>query len=506
MGDMNRHLRVHPSHLHPSGLRQITAGLGTLDAELYDTIARSPSPLLDATMPPLTRAADHSKLWLAIAAGLSLTGRPALQRGAARGVVSLAVTSLFTNQVAKRVRRRPRPVFSRVPHPRRTPAQPTSNSLPSGHSASAAAFAVGVAAEHPPTGLVVAGLAGLVGLSRVATGAHYPGDVVVGLGIGAAIATVGARLVPPITAPSISVPNPTTVAAPDRPDGQGVILVVNPRSGDGTGRRVLDEVRRQLPAAEIVELAVGDDVPAVMRDAAGRAQVLGVAGGDGTVATAAAAALAADVPLAVFPAGTFNHFARDIGCGRTSHTVEAIRTGRVVLVDVVWLNDEQVILNTASIGAYPMFVRTRVRLQRRISRPLATAYALLRVLRRAPHVPIETDGKLVEASLFLIGNGMYRPAGFAPTQRIRLDDGLMDVRLLETSHRWAKTRILIALATGRLERSHLYHEMQVPEFAFTAVDRPVTIAHDGEVGDAYRRARFRVAYRRLPVFTPRYPR
>ncbi|GAA1482847.1 bifunctional phosphatase PAP2/diacylglycerol kinase family protein [Gordonia sinesedis] len=496
---------MHP-HLRPSGLRQITAGLGTLDAEIYDTIARSPSPLLDATMPAISRAADHSKLWMAIAGGLSLTGRPAMQRGAARGMVSLAVTSLFTNQIAKRVRRRPRPVFSVVPYPRRTPAQPTSNSLPSGHSASAAAFAVGVAAECPPAGLVIAGLAGLVGLSRVATGAHYPGDVIIGLGIGAAIATVGARLVPPITAPSISIPAPTAAPAAPRPDGDGVVLVVNPSSGDGTGRRVLEEVRRRLPATEIVELDTGDDVPEVMRDAAGRAQVLGVAGGDGTVATAAAAALAADVPLAVFPAGTFNHFARDIGCGRTSHTIEAIRAGRGVLVDVVWLNDEQLILNTASIGAYPMFVRWRVLLQRRISRPLATAYALLRVLRRAPQIPIEMDGKVVETTLFLLGNGMYRPSGFAPGQRLRLDDGLLDVRLLETSHRWATTRILIALATGRLERSHLYHEMQVPEFAFTAVDKPITIAHDGEVGEAYRHARFRVAYRTLAVFTPRYPR
>ena len=69
-----------------TGLRQITRGLGTLDAEIYDSIARSPSPLLDATMPKLSRAADHSKLWIAIAAGLALSGKPSLQRGAARGL------------------------------------------------------------------------------------------------------------------------------------------------------------------------------------------------------------------------------------------------------------------------------------------------------------------------------------------------------------------------------------------------------------------------------------
>ena len=102
------------------GIRQIGQGLGTLDSEVFEAIAESPSPLLDATMPRLSRAADHSKLWLAIAAALVAIGGPSAQRGAARGVVSLAVTSLFTNQVAKRVWRRPRPNRMLVPLARRS--------------------------------------------------------------------------------------------------------------------------------------------------------------------------------------------------------------------------------------------------------------------------------------------------------------------------------------------------------------------------------------------------
>jgi len=278
--------------------------------------------------------------------------------------------------------------------------------------------------------------------------------------------------------------------------------VVNASSRSGTGARVIDEVRETLPQAEIVELGPDDDPEEVLRSASERAEVLAVGGGDGTVSCAAGIAVEAGVPLAVFAGGTFNHFAKDIGCETVAKTVDAIRSGSVSCVDLVCLNDERLVINTASIGAYPAFVRTREKLERRIGKPLAGVYAMFHTLRREAPVRIKYDNHNLQTSLFFLGNSTYLPSGFAPSRRHRMDDGLMDVRILETGRRLSKIRILVGLLLGRLTRSPLYHEMRVPEFEFTSVDGPTVLAHDGEVGTELTKAKFSVRYRALPVFRP----
>jgi len=164
-----------------------------IDLAVYAAVAGTPTPRLDAAMRRLSRAADYSRLSVASSAVLALAGGRRGRRAAASGLASVAVTATVVNLVVKPLGRRERPdrVGEDVPVGRHV-RMPASRSFPSGHTASAIAFASGVSRVLPLAGLPLQTLSALVAYSRVHTGVHYPGDVLAGAVMGAAIGNVTA--------------------------------------------------------------------------------------------------------------------------------------------------------------------------------------------------------------------------------------------------------------------------------------------------------------------------
>ena len=171
-------------------------------------------------------------------------------------------------------------------------------------------------------------------------------------------------------------------------------------------------------AAEVVRRADGirarDVAPEGLADAlreevrCGVPRVL-VVGGDGTVSAAAAALAYGATELAVIPAGTLNHFARDYGIPTDVHAaLELARSGRGRPIDLGAVNG-QYFVNTSSVGAYVTFVRARERLERYFGYRLASVFAAAQVLThvRRHRVLIKTEDRCqtYETPLVFVGVG-----------------------------------------------------------------------------------------------------
>jgi undecaprenyl-diphosphatase len=169
-------------------MKDVLRELDALDLAVYRAIAATPTPSLDVALGRLSNAANYSRLWLGVAGGLSLFGRHG-RRSAVLGLASIGLASATVNVGAKRLRPRTRPdrLAAGVPSARQV-RMPHSTSFPSGHSASAFAFAVAAGDELPLLSFPLLVLAASVAYSRVHTGVHYPGDVVIGSLIGSACA------------------------------------------------------------------------------------------------------------------------------------------------------------------------------------------------------------------------------------------------------------------------------------------------------------------------------
>ncbi len=473
--------------------RGISGGLREADLRLFRRIAgwrstpivwalrRRPTPL-ERLMHWLSRAADMSKIWLAAAALLfKFGGRPG-KRAATRGVTAIAASSAFVNLLLKPVVKRKRPDRDRIPAARQLVREPLSTSFPSGHAASAFAFVTATALESRRAGALLAPVAAAVAYSRIFNGVHYPLDVASGATIGSA-AAIATRLAWPNLPSGEESRLDLTVrrVAPASADGREVAIVVNPTSGSAADptRPSVEEIRRLLPAAKIIELAESDDALDAARSAASGASVIGVCGGDGTVAAAAQAAVESGKPLLVFPGGTMNHLAHDLGIRDAVGAVDALRRGEASEIDIATINGGAFV-NHASFGAHTAMVDERRRFERRIGRWPAQLLAAIRTISRTTPVEIVVNGERRSIWMGSIGNGTYHDAGIAPGWRRSLDDGTLDVRILDATRHRSRARGVLALIADGVRRSAGIDVLRAARVALEPVDGTLRLTRDGE--------------------------
>lgn len=244
--------------------------------------------------------------------------------------------------------------------------------------------------------------------------------------------------------------DPTMPTYPARP-AKHPFLVMNPRSGGGKVARFGLKEKAEALGAEVVLLdgPAVVDVSALARDAVARgADLLGVAGGDGTQALVAGIAAEHDIPFLVVSAGTRNHFALDLGLDREdpAKCLDGLTDGLELRVDLGVIGG-RTFVNNASFGAYAQVVQSPAYRDDKAGTTLEMLPDLL-AGRSGPRLVVRAAGVTVDGpQAVLVSNGPYETGDVAGLgRRARLDDGVLGVVVVSVDS--------ARQAVGLLRRNH----------------------------------------------------
>jgi diacylglycerol kinase family enzyme len=258
---------------------------------------------------------------------------------------------------------------------------------------------------------------------------------------------------------------------------------------------------------ETRELRPGEDPAELAAAAADRgAQALGVAGGDGTLAAVAEAAVARDLPFIPIPFGTRNHFARDVGFDRDDPLgAIAAFDGHERRVDVGTVSG-RLFLNNVSLGLYASMVHAEKHDR------LTRAGALVRIVpaalgraRRPLELAFDVSGRRErrEVLMLVVANNDYGIGSLTDlTERERLDEGLLHAYVIEAVGRARLVEFLARAAADRLEGAEGWTEWTAPRFRVESRRERVRAALDGEPVVLRAPLDFQIKARALRILVP----
>ena len=303
------------------------------------------------------------------------------------------------------------------------------------------------------------------------------GLIVLAVGFGLAVVSITAAGY--ALEPAASAGNAKRAPKPRRP-----VLLMNLRSGGGKAERFrLVDLCRQRGIEPIV-LHPGDDLRQLAEDAVVRgADLLGMAGGDGSQALVATVASRHGVPFVVVPAGTRNHFALDLGLDRDDvpGALDAYEDGVDTKVDLAEVNG-RLFVNNASMGVYAKIVQSA---DYRDAKMLTAAAMLPDLL--GPEAPpldlrftLPSGEEVVAAQLLLVSNNPYQVARLrGGGTRERVDGGVLGIAFVRVETEAEAARLAALEVAGRAQNFARWNEWTATEFEVGSAG-PVEIGVDGE--------------------------
>jgi YegS/Rv2252/BmrU family lipid kinase len=285
-------------------------------------------------------------------------------------------------------------------------------------------------------------------------------------------------------------------------------IFLNARSGKSLDKgNLVPALRRAGLSADIHCIPADGDVTDWLANVSRDYDVLIAAGGDGTVSAVAAAAVSSGKTLGVIPAGTLNHFARDLGIPlELDKAVAVVAANHVRQLDVAVVN-ESLFINNASIGAYPAMIWERNRARekgfpRLVAQGIAVFRAWLDLRSIKVRVGADTAEFVRRSPLVFVGNSKYEVEGLRLGKRLTMTDGSLSVYVLADSGRLDALTLPIRALLGRLEAHEKFEGFQAASVSIEAARHRIGVAIDGEMYVLAPPLRFSIKPRALRAIVP----
>ena len=266
--------------------------------------------------------------------------------------------------------------------------------------------------------------------------------------------------------------------------------------------------------AHVVVIAPEDLQGTVERLWAGddRPDAVVIAGGDGTIGSAAGAAAEHDVVVAFLPLGTFNHFAKDLAMPMDlGEAAAAIVSGEVRSVDIAEVNG-RTFVNNAVLGVYPTMVSIRERItdQRGWGKVRAVPVAAWQAMRTFPlhRLDLSGDGfgrQHVRTPLVFVGNGIYDNATGGVHRRADLTGGCLGVSVAHVVSRFGLVRMILRTLTAGSAKARELDVTETADLTVRSRGRHLRVGLDGEVARLETPLRFCSRPGALRVLAPAPP-
>ena len=293
-----------------------------------------------------------------------------------------------------------------------------------------------------------------------------------------------------------------------------ILIAANSKSGSGDGSAFSqEELKAEFSTygitPEIYDLDDHSPEDILKQIDSGNYDVVAASGGDGTINMVAGLLHGKDIALGVIPAGTLNHFAKDLNIPLTiEDSVKLIATGESTYIDTASVNG-RLFLNNSSIGFYPLAVRKRDVQQSKFRRGkwLSMFYGLFSVFKRFPlyavRVNTEKETLLFKTPIVFIGNNEYSTELFTIGSRETLSGGKLSLYFARSNTRFKVLKLVLSAFLNRLKESDELELKLVDEVVIESKKKSLSVSIDGEVEEMKPPLHYKIHRNDLKVISPK---